>query len=74
MIPDGMNAEVVRWTYGTCISGYGTNLSRYDHGAAGEKLSWFNHPVPSIVEVVTHPADANSLVVGLRPDDNPLYM
>lgn len=72
LVPDTANPAVVRWTFGTCISGYGTNLYRYDHGAAGDKLTWVNHPVPGIVEWLQHPADASLLVVGIRADDSPL--
>lgn len=69
--PDATDANVVRWAFGTCFSGYGTNLYRYDDGAPGAKLTWVNHPIAGIVEIVHHPAAPDLLVLGLRADDNP---
>ncbi|MCB9740060.1 MAG: dispase autolysis-inducing protein [Deltaproteobacteria bacterium] len=71
LIPDPTDAKVLRWTFGTCFSGYGTNLYRYDDGATTDKLTWVNHPIPGISELIHHPADPTTLVLGLRGDDNP---
>ena len=68
--PDAKDAAKLRWAFGTCFSGYGTNLYLYDENAVGTKLSWVNHPIPGIVEIVQHPADPSLLVLGLRGDDN----
>jgi len=72
VVPDSVDTNVVRWAFGTCLSGYGTNLYRYDHGApAGKRLTWTNHPAPGFVEIAQHPADSQLLVLGVRGDSNP---
>ncbi len=72
LVPDAADKNVVRWAFGTCISGYGTNIYRYDASATGKKLTWVNHKVPGAVEMVHHPANPDLLVIGLRADNNPL--
>ncbi|MCO4763424.1 MAG: hypothetical protein KC502_18045 [Myxococcales bacterium] len=70
--PDPTDANIVRWAFGTCISNYGTNLYTYNHGAVGKKLTWVNHKVPSIVEIVHHPASPKLLMLGLRAENGPV--
>lgn len=70
LIPDATDLKVVRWTFGTCFSGYGTNIYRAVAKPTVE-LTWVNHPVAGLVELIHHPADPTLLVLGMRGDNNP---
>ncbi|MCA9715852.1 MAG: hypothetical protein H6713_19200 [Myxococcales bacterium] len=63
------DADILYFVFGTCFSGYGTNLYRYDAG--DDSLTWHNHPYADFGQLAVSPADPTFLYVGIDGDDNP---
>jgi hypothetical protein len=70
LVPHPTKPDLLYFSFGTCQSGYGTNLYRYD--AAQQLLTWKNHPYFSFGELVVSPAQADFLYIGINMSDNPL--
>ncbi|MCA9693796.1 MAG: hypothetical protein KC636_29690, partial [Myxococcales bacterium] len=62
------DAEILYFVFGTCFSGYGTNLYRYHAG--DQSLTWHNHPYADFGQIAVSPADPTFLYVGIDGDDN----
>jgi hypothetical protein len=67
LIPHATDARVLYWVFGTCFSGYGTNLYRYEEGAG---LTWSNYPYADFGDLEFSPADPSFVYVGLDGDSN----
>jgi len=61
------NTDVVYWTWGTCFSGHGADMYRYDHSTG---LSQTNQPeIDSYGSIAFHPLDPSVMLLGLDTED-----